>query len=256
MNGEMMTDNEKDIEMLLSDPRGLISKYQETIRIIVRKYIASGLFKPAEFEDVVQEVNVSLLAKMPAMQAQYNGISLLRTYLSVIVRNICLKEHERLRRNSEVDLETIDEIVNHDRVEDRLALAREVRRFKTIVELYRKQRPKLLLCLKLRYRIPVTQEDLVGWFPQLHHADRSELLHRFGDNYDEVGDHDIYKVLTPIINRLEEKANSPDALRKWTDSKIQEILRLLNGSREQAKHTSETLRTLVDDFFSPFLIKK
>ncbi len=251
-----MTDNEKDVEMLQSDPPGLILKYHETIRIIVRKYIASGLFKFSEFEDVVQEINGSLLAKIPAMQAQYNGRSLFRTYLSVIVRNICLKEHERLKRNAEVDIDTLGEIASHDRVEDKISIEQEVKRFRTIIGLYRKQRPKLLLSLKIRYRIPLTNENIAEWFPQLDHSARVELLDRFGGAYDGVGDHDIYRTLTPIINRLEGKTNSPDAFRKWTDSKIQEILQLLNGSPPQSSHTSDTLKILVDDFFSPFLIEK
>ncbi len=251
-----MTDNEKDIEMLRSDPSGLILRYQETVRIIVRKYISSGLFKASEFEDVIQEVNVSLLAKLPAMQTQYNGLSLFRTYLSVIVRNICLKEADRMKRNPEVDIETIGEIPRHDRVEDRIAVEHEIGRFKTIVGLYQKQRPKLLLCLKMRYRIPLSEKNIAEWFPTMNHADAIELLTRFGGTYDHVGDRDIYRALTSIVNRLEGKNNTPDAIRKWTDSKIQEILELLNGPPANSKHTPETLKILIDDFFSPFLLEK
>jgi len=251
-----MTENEKDVKMLQSDPRGLILKYQETIRIILRKYISGGLFKPSEFEDLVQEINVSLLARIPAMQTQYNGMSLFRTYLSVIIRNLCLKEHERSKRRLESDLDTVVEISRHDRVEEKLVFQREVHRFKTIIALYQKHRPKLLLCLKVYYRIPLTNEDIAAWYPQSDHSDRISLLEHFGGNFDGVNDLEIYKILTPIMNKLEGKTNSPDALRKWTDSKIHEILELLNGTSKKASHTSETLRTLVDDFFSPFLLEK
>lgn len=251
-----MTENEKDIKMLQSDPRSLILRYQETIRIIVRKYISGGLFKPSEFDDIVQEINASLFDKIPAMQTHYNGISLFRTYLSVIVRNICLKEYGKLKRRTEIDLETIAEIPKHDRVEERLALQREVSRFKTIIGFYRKHRPKLLLCLKVHYRIPLTTEDITAWYPQADHSDRVVLLEHFGRKFDKMNDLEIYKILTPIMNRLEGKTNSPDALRKWTNSKIHEILELLNGTPRRASHTSESLKTLVDDFFSPFLLEK
>ena len=251
----LMIDNEMDVEMLHSDPRGLVLRYQETVRIIVKKYTASGLFKPADFEDVVQEINASLLAKMPMMQVQYNGISLFRTYFSVIVRNICLKIHERSKRNFEVDIETIGEM-GFNSVEDRTAIEQEIRRFRAILGLYRKQRPKLLLCLKVRYRIPVSSEDLAGWYPHLPSDDVTTLLEHFAGDYDGVGDREIYKTLMPIVNRLERKHSTPDALRKWTDSKIQDILGFLNGPPSRTKHTPETLKILVDDFFSPFLIEK
>jgi len=251
-----MTENEKDKMMLQADPAGLIMKYQETVKIIVRKYIASGLFKSVDFEDVVQEINASLLSKSSAMQAQYNGIASFRTYFSVIVRNICLKEHERLKRRADVDIETIGDFPDFDRVEDRVFIEQEIHRFRSIISLYQKKRPKLLLSLKIRHRIPLTKEDLTDWFPQLGATDQMDLLTRFGVNYDRLEDRDIYRALAPVMNKLEGKRNSADALRKWTDSKIQEILRLLNGSPPHSRHSSETLKILVEDYFSPFLIKK
>ena len=67
-----MTENDKDIALLHSDPHALILKYQETAKIIVKKYIPPGVFKPSDFEDVVQEVYAALFAKIPAT-ISYNG---------------------------------------------------------------------------------------------------------------------------------------------------------------------------------------
>jgi RNA polymerase sigma factor (sigma-70 family) len=251
-----MTDNDRDVELLMSDPNALLLKYQETVRIIVKKYIEGGMFRAAEFDDIVQEINVSLLAKISAMQRQYNGKSLFKTYFSVIVRNICLKAHRRGDKDIDFIQEDLSGYFVENAHERRSAIEHEVRRFRTVLSLYDTQRPKLLLCLKLYFRIPVNPEDIRLWYPECSGEDQALFLRHFGLNYDQLSDIDIYKIVTPIMNRNEKRSNSVDAIRKWTDSKVREIIDLLNGRPKRTNHSAETLKILVDDFFSPFLLEK
>ena len=250
-----MTDNDRDVELLRSDPHALLLKYQETVRIIVKKYIEAGMFRAPEFDDIVQEINVSLLAKIPAMQRQYNGKSLFKTYFSVIVRNICLKAHRRGQKDIDFLQEDLSVYFVENTHEKRSVIEHEVRRFKTVLSLYDTQRPKLLLCLKLYFRIPMTPEDIRLWYPECSGEDQASLMRHFGLNYDQLSDIDIYKIVTPIMNRNEKRSNSVDAMRKWTDSKVREIIDLLNGRPKRTNHSVETLKILVDDFFSPFLLE-
>jgi RNA polymerase sigma factor (sigma-70 family) len=231
-------------------------KYQETVKIIVKKYIQSGLFKAIEFEDIVQDINAALLAKIPAMQSQYNGKSLFRTYFSVIVRNICLKEYRRSWKDGGIIHEEVRSVFEESPVEKKDVFEQEVRRFKTILSLYDKQRPKLLLCLKLFYKIPISSEDIRLWYPGCDDEDHALLMQYFGSSYHQMSDLDIYRTVTPIMNKNEGKSNSVDALRKWTDSKVHEIIQVLNGNPKKANYGAETLKILVDDFFSPFLLEK
>ncbi len=250
-----MTENDKDIELLRSNPQALIIKYQEIVKIIVKKSIAAGVFKASEFDDVVQDVNTALLTKIPAMQSQYNGMSLFKTYFSVIVRNICLKEHARNKREISVDQRGITGSMDHPHVEEKFIFEHERQRFKTILSFYHRQRPKLLFCLKLHYRIPLTPEDIYLWYPKCSSADQNVLMEHFGSKFDETDDVEIYKIVTPFMNKNENKSNSVDAVRKWTDSKISEIVQVLNGRPKKLNYTEDTLKTLVDDFFSPFLLE-
>lgn len=244
------------MELLRSDPNSLIIKYQETVKIIVKTYIIRGIFKATELEDIVQEVNASLLSKIPAMQSQYSGMSLFKTYFSVIVRNICLKEHARAGREITADQKNSAGFIDPRHSDEKFIFEHEIQRFKTILSLYYSQRPKLLLCLKLHYRIPLTPEDIDVWYPTCSSEDRSILLEHFGSRFDEENDAEIYKIITPIMNKNENKSNSVDAVRKWTDSKIHEIVDVLNGTPKRLNYNEEALRTLVDDFFSPFLLGK
>lgn len=89
--------NATDLDLLRSDPRGLLVRHQETIGIIVHTYVRSGMFHPADAEDVIQQVNAELLEKLPRIRAQFNGSTLVRTYLSSIIRHICLNLHKKRR---------------------------------------------------------------------------------------------------------------------------------------------------------------
>ncbi|HTR80487.1 MAG TPA: sigma-70 family RNA polymerase sigma factor [Bacteroidota bacterium] len=251
-----MTENEKDIEMLRSDPKGLILKYQETIRIIVKKFISQGLYNPTEFEDIVQDVNAILLSKIQTMQTHYNGMSLFRTYLSVIVRNICLKESTKQKRKSLVVQEVPEEIEVRATVDETMMIGHEVRKLKAILSLYRERKSKILLCLKLCFRIPLSRDDVFSWCERCEEHDCVMLLRHFGSNFEEMKDNEIYRIVTPIFNKYEAKTNSPDAVRKWIDYKIHEIIDLLNGNSKKRNHTAETLKILIDDYFSPFLTPK
>jgi RNA polymerase sigma factor (sigma-70 family) len=251
-----MTENDKDIELLRSEPHSLILKYQETVKIIVKKFIIAGIFTAGEYEDIVQEVNVALLTKIPAMQSQYNGMSLFRTYFSVIVRNICMKEHAKIDTEIILDQEGIIGFIDNTHVEEKIAFEEEIQKFRSILGLYYRQRPKLLLCLKLYYRIPLTSEDINLWYPKCSPLDHNILLENFGSNYDGKNDGQIYAIVTPIMNKNEKKDNSADAMRKWTDSKIREIIEMLNGKSRKLTHNEDSLKTLIDNFFSPYLLEK
>lgn len=251
-----MTENEKDIELLRSDPQALVLKYQEMLKIIVKKNINIGMFNASEFEDVVQEINIALLKKIPAMQVQYNGMALFKTYLSVIVRNICLKLHSKETRGSEVEIKEPGSIFDRDSIEERSMIEDEIERFETILNLYHRNRPKLLFCLKLYFRIPIARNDILLWYPRCGLSDQATLMKHFGKKFDDMGDVEVYTIVTPILNRNENKSNSVDALRKWTDSKVHEIIDVLNGTPKEANYTPDALKVLVDDFFSPFLLRK
>lgn len=251
-----MTDNDSDVKLLQDNPHALLLKYQETIKIIVKKYIAGGMFKAPEYNDIVQEINVSLLAKIPAMQKQYNGKSLFKTYFSVIVRNICLKIHHRAKKDVDFLQEDLTDYFVENTHERSSVIEHELRRFKSILSLYGAQRPKLLFCLKLYFRIPIIEEDVRLWYPKCIAADEIFLMKHFGQSYDRLSDFDIYKLVTPVMNRNEKRTNSVDAMRKWTDSKVHEIIDLLNKRPKNTNHNVETLKILVDDFFSPFLLER
>jgi RNA polymerase sigma factor (sigma-70 family) len=249
-------DNKKDMDLLRTDPHGLVVRHQNTIHMIVRKYIGSGMFEREEFDDLVQGVNEALLGKMPKIQTQYNGSTLLRTYLSSIIRNICLKLHHQRRREPRLDRLDGSLAADSVSIQEKYMIEHDIRVFHAILRQYDMQLPKLLLCLKLRFRIPLTRDDVFRYSPGCSEEEYGDIMGAFGVDYQSMTDKQIYAVITPFINRTEGRVVSHDAVRKWIHARLQEILELLNGSPPTSSHDEDSLKFLVEDYFFPFLLER
>jgi RNA polymerase sigma factor (sigma-70 family) len=253
-----LQENEIHHHLLRTNPEGLVLKCQDMIRTIVRKYISSGMFDHDSFEDVVQSVNTALLKNVRRAQAQYNGSTLVKTYISAIVRNICLQLHHIEKRNLRTERFEEDNFPRSSGIEEKLTIAHSIAVFRAILQQFDRQAklPRLLLCLKLWYRIPLDSDDVLRWYPECGEAELRSLLQSFGTSYDHLTNKEIFRLFTPFANMAHKKENSDDAMRRWTLSKITEILELMNGSPPTASFDEESLRPLVENYFSPFLLNE
>jgi RNA polymerase sigma factor (sigma-70 family) len=250
--------NEVDRELLRIDPQGLVLKYQDMIRIIVHKYISSGMFDHQSFDDIVQSVNATLLKRIRRAQVQYNGSTLVRTYVSSIIRNICLQLHQDQKRELPTERFEESDFPRPNLIEEKLAISHSIAVFRAILQQFdhHAKLPRLLLCLKLWYRIPLESIDVLRWYPQCSETDLRCLLESFGSRYDHLPNKEVFRVFTQFANKAHQKENSDDAIRRWTQSKVQQILELLNGSPPTASFDEESLRVLVEDYFSPYLLNR
>jgi len=252
-------DNQTDIDLFNRDPHAFLALYQEKLRIIVKTYVHCGMFRPQDFDDVLQTLNENLLLRIPSIKAHFRGTTVFRTYLGAIVRNLCIDlyriQHAQ-RRPRTIPIEEAfpsphtDMTVLHD--------IRHIRRvFRAILQQfdYRLELPRLLFCLKLRYRIPIERTDILKWYAGCDRKDLRRLVRSFSGNYEHRTDGEIYARVTPLLNRADGRENTPEAIRRWTGERISNILDLLNGSPPTASFDEETLKILVEDFFSPFLTK-
>jgi RNA polymerase sigma factor (sigma-70 family) len=248
--------NSLDIALLESDPHELILRYQETVGIIVRSYIRSGMFHSGEFNDIVQQINKELLEKLPKIRQQYNGTSLFRTYLSNIIRHSCLDLHKK--RQSEpvfLDIELSHIPVESDSIDTKLLIEHDILAFRAIIEQFYSERFKLLLCLKLMYGIPIHRQDVIQWWPACPEKDLMALVAATAGGVKKRTYGQAFELLRPISNKAEKNSSPADSLRRWTDERVLKILDLLNGSPPTSAHNRETLGILLEDFFAPFLLK-
>jgi RNA polymerase sigma factor (sigma-70 family) len=250
-------DNKEDLDLFLRNPNEFLLRYQETLQIIVKVYIQSGMFRAQDMDDILQTVNEELLRRFPTVRARFNGTTNLRTYLSAVVRNICISHYRAdmktphvVQLNETLYLRQVDVTGRYD-----IEHARHV--FRAILKEfdYKSELPRLLFCLKLKYRLPIQREDVLAWYPGCSKENLNHLLEGLSGDYGPLTDKEISRLITPVLNRADNRENTPEAIQRWVRERISNILDLLNGSPPTAAFDQETLKILVEDFFSPFLDK-
>jgi DNA-directed RNA polymerase specialized sigma24 family protein len=246
--------NAIDIELLRSDPRSLLLRYRETIGIIVRTYVRSGMFHPSETDDVIQQISTELLEKLPRISQQFNGTSLVRTYLSSIIRHSCLNLHKKKHSGPPfVDIETTAAPAVQGDPDSRLAVEHSIRLLDAVLTQYHTDRPKLIVCLKTMYRIPLTREDVRTWWPACPESDVAALVSVSRGMERTLTDKQAFALIHPFMMRAERSTSSYDSIRRWTDERITQIVLLLNGNPPTSTHTKETLGLLFEECTAPFL---
>jgi hypothetical protein len=249
------SENDLEVALLNDDPGALIARYQEMFRVITLKFVGTGYFRPGEVDDTVQSISLYILTKISQIRAQYNGSTLLKTYVSGIVKNHCIRLGEAGNRRLITQEIESDTLTDGTRTDDRVQLREAIERFRIILAMFDEYMPKLLLALKIYYRIPITREDMRNWFPGASPELKERFVELFHDEEMMMERSKIFEAVHPLMNRLEKKRNAHDAFRHWTWIRIDEVIRLLNSGSKKGHFDRETLRELVEDYFSPFLAR-
>jgi len=240
-----MDKNQNDIFLLNNNPNQLILELQDLIDIIVYQFIRSGYFNYNEKQDVKQQINIELFNRVEVIQKQYKGKSLLRTYIAVIIRNIC---NEILRDKKKSKYILIENNLNlegsYDEI-DPLILDEEMSRLRKIIELYFNKKYKLILCLKLKFKMVIELDDFRNINKNITPDEFGEFI-EFINPYIDCPDNTMFMGLTLILNKYEYKDNTPDSLRKWVTDKINELIDILNGSPPASNYNRESFQILFE----------
>jgi RNA polymerase sigma factor (sigma-70 family) len=250
--------NENDIQLLFNDPNSLVERYQKTIGIVVNKFVYSGFFTVDERDDVIQYVNEKLLSeKIAKMQQQYKPLYFVVTYVSKIVYNLCL-EYSRKKKRARREETCIDlarlEIADGGNLSDMMIIKEECDRLSAILRTYDTDRPRIELALKVVLGIGITERDVLNVYPQASEEDVQHLIDGCNaeSELDRKTDKELYRAITQMTNKYENKMNSADALRKWISARINEIIELLNGTHKTANYSKETLKILCQYYYKNF----
>ena len=239
-----------DITLLRTNKDEFILRCQRIIQIVVKHFVKSGMFTAGEFHDVIQSVNEELIKRLPKIEKNFDSRVLMVTYINVIVRNICLRIHER----EHSDVETVPfanaELQYDEGNATALIVQDEIDRLAMILKLYGSQEHKALLCLKIYFRMPVTKKEIQMCFNLLTQSEMNLLLDRFGESYDDSLEIENFNILSPFMNRQEQNTTSGSSLRRWTLEHLTRITALLNGNPPNRSHTKETIKFLLEHYSS------
>ena len=239
-----MDQNDHEIWLLNNDPAKLIAIYQELIRIIVRSYQSKGYVSAMESDDLVQEINKELLGRIDKISLQYNGKSSLRTYFSVIIRNIC---RELFRKNNRVEESGDPEYqknISEPNPHDRIVINQEYERFEKVMKLMLKDRVRFNLMLRFILDLRVRPDDIRQFIG--YSDDKEDYLLRDLNNSSGLSKRELFERLSDNLNILENRLTSPDSLRKWFKSRSSEFLDLMNGTPKRSSYSLESIQLLVE----------
>jgi len=220
------------------------------IEIIVMKFIRSGGFSYQEKMDIIQTINEEILLKTHKIIDQYQGKSKFRTYLAIIIQNICYEILRKKKNNIEVEIEKVN-LTDEETLspQNSIIIQQEILRLKNALEFYYKQKDKLILCLKLKFRIPHSIIDFQQYSVKITQEEFNQFENAVNP-YIETTDLSIYQALVKICNKHEKKENSSDSLRKWISLKINELIEFLNGVPPASNYSEETLQILFEKLIS------
>ena len=267
-------DNEYETILLHTDPHAFLLHYQNLISIIVKKYISKRMFTTAQYKDIIQTINTELLERMPSIQQNYNGTALLVTYMTIIVNNICKKTytHQKQTYNA-VSLQdiidedtiqkqaynavTLQDIIDEDTIstENAIIIQEEVKKLGAILQTYGREKNKIILMLKIFFRLPITLHDITRCYHKVLLEHAQALLDEITENYEQRSDVEVFSHVASFVNIYEKKETHSDSLRRWTQRMQDEILVLINGASSKQTHTKETLEILFENYLFNSLYK-
>jgi hypothetical protein len=234
--------------VLRERPNDFIIGCQPLIAICVRYYIQKKMFSLDEKHDLIQSVNERLIMQMPKISEQYNGSSTLDAYMSVVIRNICLKIHRDDPVPPAPAIPSDGTAAVQDEPFSGLFIRQEVDKLRTILILLYRKRNKFILCAKYYYRLPVTENDIRRAFPSIHFNDINTLIAVSASNSEQMHVEEIFTILAQCVLKYEGTMIDRDSLRRWTVRTINSVIRQLNGDPPESAHTADTLKELIDEY--------
>lgn len=243
-------------EMLKNNPKKLICtpEFQQSITKIVQKFKQRGGFARESEADIVQEITTRILEqRIPYLQKNYNPkYGHLKQYFEKMVYNIGVElvSSANRRHNTfyNLDMATTQQLSNSNHLRQELILD-ELKKLHIFLTKSNRQKAKLWLLLKLYSRSTITSQDIVNYNPTITREEIEGILKIFGQNFAQHEDGFLYDQIRPLMNQVEGKKNSADALRKWLGNRLTDMSIWMNR-HSTFQYDKEALRNLMQLFFS------
>ena len=236
--------NDTDIRFLREDPGKLLIRYQPIIRIIVKNLAFQGYLPKRDISDLIQDVNRKLIERLPRIRDQYNYKSQFRTYFSVVIRNLCMEEFRKVRVVSE-PYEEIYEQTAAESTTDQLLIRQEYERLHRAIRMFGRERPAVWIVLRCFADLPVTQDEFFGFDLDPDAEIRMQLAKQVNDTI-HLQKREKMEALSSVFSQLDRKPRTADALRKWTSSRLDELVILMNGKPPSSAYTVDILCILLE----------
>ncbi len=252
-------DNKKLHKLLIESPKEFIAHKSigEVIKKTVYKFVSRGGIYGQTTEDIISEVTLMILEKkLDYIAKSYNPqFSTVKGYLSKVVFNLCV-ELLRKQQNKAVLKNSLDDVqegsfkgdYNSANPEASLiaqeTIDSELNRLRNYLKIFAKYKFKFVLLIKLYCRIPLKLEDFQNYALDLSPDEWTSYYQTFSVDYSNHSDKEVYQLISPLINKVENKKNSADSLRKWVSTKVVTLKEAMSQNTHY-QYDTESLKNLV-----------
>ena len=248
-----MNDNEEDVRLLHQHPDALLVKYQELFKMTVMEFVRSKLVRVDEYDEVLQTIYLEMLDNLPTIRRNYDGRARLRTYVTKLATNTCLKFARG--RKVHVGLEAVKKNphVASDSASHAALLSEAADLFHATLDLFGPRLPRILVLLKLYCKLNISMDDVSAAYPGASPRAAANLVKHFGTDYSGLKEKIILEKAAPSLNALEGTRLTAESYRRSINILVREICVLLNGNPPTSSFDYDDIKILVEDFFYPFL---
>ncbi len=269
-----MSNENKDINLLKDAPDKLVLKYIPVIRqIISKKLISKGYFSPSDTEDLVQETVERLLRDIPYISKCYNGYSAFKPFFTRVIINKCNELRRKKYRqetkevvNDSPDNPGIEKKVIYSKKNDFIKLDEELHRMKNdntdknailesefnyldiVFRMYSLQKIKLFICLKVLSGRQITVEELNNYNNICEKVVYDSVV-AFVKEPEGQTNEKAYRILTDFFNNCEGTDKGKDAIRKWINKMVNEIVKQMNCVTIPPVYNKDNIKGLIEMYF-------
>lgn len=222
----------------------MLVRYQPVIRMIVKSLAFQGYIPKRDINDAIQDVNRKLVERLPRISEQYNNKSQFRTYFSVVIRNMCLEEFRKVKLVEEPFAEIYEQSVA-ETSSDQLVIRQEYERLQRAIRLFGRENNAIWILLRCLADLPVSPDELAGFEKDPGIELRMKLADELNGTV-QLPKREKLVVMSAVFSQLYHKPRTADALRKWTSTRLDDLIVLMNGKPPRSAYTVEILCILIE----------
>lgn len=217
---------------------------------VVDRYASKGSIPQREKEDVAMSIVEKFLLKKEKILKNFQGKAKLSTYYISVLNNMCC---EIIRRDlkhwniQDKDNQQFEEQSSLSSM-DILAIKDEIRYLHKIILLFGDEMPKIRLFTAFSLYLSIIENDIQQYDNEYINHNLSQLF----TVSETLSKGEIFKILSEIVNIVENKSVKPDAVRMWLNKIRNIIIDRLNMNKANTNYNAETYHILFEYYYTSF----